>query len=187
MFTTIRKNIVFLFIAVPCTISCVSTNDLPKGFSMQVTKYNFTPRHYKTILMEGFGTSASRLFFDHLYEPLALELYKADIILEKKFEVNGAAVFAGSDNKSTPYMSQDAVLIIAPKPAAGVREKNIPDPAHTNQIEQNYQLTLFDKPTADSPIWALILNIAIDFTQEKPYQVLAKKIIEDMKRNRLVQ
>lgn len=154
---------------------------------MQVTKYNFTPRHYKTIMMEGFGTSASRLFFDHLYEALALELYKADIILEKKFEVNGGDALAQSVSKPTQHVSHDAVLIIAPKPAASVNEKNITDPVHTNQIEQNYQLALYDRATADNPVWELILNITIDFTQEKPYQILAQKVFEDMKKNQLVQ
>ncbi len=137
-------------------------------------------------MMEGFGTSASRLFFDHLYEALTVELYKADIILENKFEVNGDAALAKSVSKPTSYISHDAVLIVAPKSAAGVNEKTITDPVHTNQIEQNYQLALYDRATADNPVWELILNIAIDFTQEKPYQILAQKVIEDMKMNRLV-
>lgn len=138
-------------------------------------------------MMEGFGTSASRLFFDHLYEALTVELYKADIILEKKFEVNGSAALAQSGSKPTQHASHDAVLIVAPKHTAGVNEKNIADPVHTNQIEQNYQLALFDRSTVDNPVWELILNIAIDFTQEKPYQILAEKVIEDMRKNRLVQ
>ena len=128
-----------------CLTSCAPTNNLPKGFSMQVTRNNETPKKYKNIMIAGFGTSVTRLFFDNLYDALRVELLKANIISEKKFTGNDSIVVVPAINKLIESQAYDAVLIIAPHSGGFVTEKNIANPLAKNELERNFKFNVFDK------------------------------------------
>lgn len=166
--------------------SCVGTNMFPKGFSTEVTKSNVAPKNYKNIAIAGFGTSVTRLFFDNLYDALSVRLLKSNISTENSFAGNDSVVVKIALNKLITSTAYDAVLLVLPNSTGYVTEKNIANSSVTNQLEQNFKFAVFEKPGTDTAVWELSLNANIDFTQTKPYEALAKKIIESMKLNKLI-
>lgn len=165
----------------------ITKNNIAEGFSIQVMKNNTTPKSYKKIMIAGFGTSANRLFFENIYDALSAEFFKANITTEKKFNGDSAAAVVPGLDKLKGSQDNDAVLIVAPQPIGFVTEKNIANPVSTHQFERNFKFAIFDKPGMDTSIWELKLTMNIDFTQAKPCQILAEKILENMRQNKLVQ
>ena len=171
--------------------SCVgtnnfSTNDRASGFTLEVTRNNYIPRHYKKILIESSGTSPTRLFFDNLYAALSADLLKKNVTTEKEFKTNDSFHISYPIDKFRQLQPYDAVLMISPISAEDT-EENMTMDTDANQFGHIFKFTVFDRQAKNNPVWELSLNINVDFTQSEPYQKLAEKILENMKQDKLVQ
>ncbi|MEO8112717.1 MAG: hypothetical protein ABI594_21890, partial [Ginsengibacter sp.] len=166
----ITKIIIGLLIVAISTLdSCITTNnfltnDLAAGFTLEVTKNNNIPRHYRKILIASSGTSSNRLFFDNLYEALSADLLKENVSTQKQFHGNDSVnAFYISDNFGQA-LAYDAVLTVSPKSINYVSEKNSISPGQANQFEHIFKFAIFEKPGQNNSIWELSLVINVDFT-----------------------
>ena len=137
-------------------------------------------------MITGFGASDARLIFENLYSPLSAALLKENITTEENFTRDNFADMASGLNKQERSYSYDAILIVIPQPIDFAAEKNISNAARTKLAGRNFKLAMLDRQGMGNSIWELTLNLNIDFTQAKFYEIVAEKILENMRLNKLV-
>lgn len=187
---TINKITGILIILFSVITSCVTTHNIDsgndvKGFMIQVTKDNTLPKHYKKILVKGFGGSSARFFFDNIYAALSAELLKENVTTAKEFNKNDSLVVTANGNNYAPGNSYDAILLVSTKSLKD-RENNLAAPISANAFEHIFKFALFDNPGENTSIWELNLNAHVDFTQAGSFKKIAEKILENMRWNKLL-
>ncbi len=145
---------------------------------IQVTKDNTLPKHYKKILVKGFGGSSARFFFDNIYAALSAELLKENVTTVKEFNKNDSGAGTASGN------SYDAMLVV--KSLNVDKDYNLAAPISANAFEHIFKFVLFDNPGENTSIWELSLNAHVDFTQAGSFKKIAEKILENMQWNKLL-
>jgi hypothetical protein len=191
------KNI-FIFLLSSLLTSCSQHKYLEK-ITLVETQQSQTKKSLKKILMVGAGSIESRFFLDKLANKIREDLKKEKVQLD--YNYLGKISKDSSINKIANNI-YDAILVFNPIDTSAIKVNledtkigyNVPSAGNafvgikvitrTIKYVQKFDISFYENNS--TALWAATLRVTIDYSKNKSYSIISKKIITQMKENNLL-
>jgi hypothetical protein len=166
-------------------------------------KKNEEKKDLKKIMMIGAGSTDTRFFLDMLTTKLTNGFKKNNIIAEYTY-IGKINRDSSINIKSTINDKYDAFIFFNPNdtskinidtyqnnntvylPSLGNSTINYQTNSRTILYKQAFEVSMYIPKNGLNSIWEASLRITIDFTNQKNYETISKKILQSFKQNKII-
>ncbi len=166
-------------------------------------KKNEEKKELKKIMIIGAGSTDTRFFLDMLINKLTEDFKKKKIKTEYNY-IGKINKDSSINIKSILNEGYDAFIFFNPKDTSKI---NIDEYQNNNSIylpslsnsrinyqtnsrtilyKQSFEVALYVPKEGLNSIWEASLRITIDFTNQKSYEIISKKLLTSFKQNKLI-